>query len=212
MLAALPLADASVLAAIAMHLLYLVPDPARAVAELGRVVRPGGWIVIGTSADDDKQLVWELLEEALTGLVPAPVIAGLHVHRRFDLNAAVRVVRAITPEVVVHDLRSEIRLATADPLIAYIDSLGWLGTAMLGADQWSRAIARVGSAAHGLLAAVGAIRIPTHTGVVVGRVPAHARPRGAVRRGPELRWRPRRHHVQPAGPTRRRHVRARSTA
>jgi ubiquinone/menaquinone biosynthesis C-methylase UbiE len=40
----LPAADGSVDLAVARHVLQAVPDPARAVREMRRVLRPGGWI------------------------------------------------------------------------------------------------------------------------------------------------------------------------
>lgn len=49
---ALPLRPASVDLALAMHMLYHVPDPLDAVRELRRVTRPGGRVVIGLNGAD----------------------------------------------------------------------------------------------------------------------------------------------------------------
>ncbi len=71
---ALPLADGSVDAALAMHMLYHVPDIELAARELRRVVRPGGVLLASTNAADDKAEVaelWAAAVEDLTGSRPA---------------------------------------------------------------------------------------------------------------------------------------------
>ena len=68
---ALPLADGSVDAALAMHMLYHVPDIAAAARELRRVVRPGGMLLASTNAADDKAEVGELWAGAVADLTGA---------------------------------------------------------------------------------------------------------------------------------------------
>src|SRR5260221_151614 len=46
---ALPFADASFDAVVANHMLYHMPDRPSAIAELARVLRPGGWLFAGTN-------------------------------------------------------------------------------------------------------------------------------------------------------------------
>jgi SAM-dependent methyltransferase len=50
---------------VANHMLYHVPDPARAVAELARVVRPEGVLVAGTVGDDHLRELREIGTEVL---------------------------------------------------------------------------------------------------------------------------------------------------
>jgi len=57
---ALPLRDAVLDAAMAMHMLYHVPDPARGIAELRRAVRPGGIAVASTNSASTLTELWAL--------------------------------------------------------------------------------------------------------------------------------------------------------
>jgi SAM-dependent methyltransferase len=171
--AALPFRDGAVSAAIAMHVLYLAADPFAALAELFRVVRSGGVVIVGTSARDDKEIVQTLLTDALRDLGAPLLREPFNLHRRFDLAAAVGAMREIAGDVAVHELRSEVRLTTPEPLLGYVDSLRWFYTDMLSLRDWPRVIARVREAVAGRLTRDGVFRIPTHTGVVV----AHVRPR-----------------------------------
>jgi SAM-dependent methyltransferase len=60
----LPFADGEFDCAVAGWLLYHVPDRDRAIAELARVLRPGGRLVASTMAEDNLAEVWELLGES----------------------------------------------------------------------------------------------------------------------------------------------------
>ncbi len=168
--AALPLPDATAVAALAVHLLYLVADPGAAVAELCRVVWPGGQVLIATGAADDKSELWQLLDVALSGLLPAAATGWFNVHRRFTLDDAVRVLGSCTDEVAVHELRSQVRLDRATPLLAYVDSLRWLAGSALTPHDWAQVMARLRERAQDAIQRAGTLEVRTHTGVVVGRV------------------------------------------
>lgn len=57
---ALPFADDAFDLIIAMHMLYHVPDQQRAIAEMYRVVRPGGFVAITTNDADNLAKLYEL--------------------------------------------------------------------------------------------------------------------------------------------------------
>ncbi|WP_327323142.1 class I SAM-dependent methyltransferase [Streptomyces sp. NBC_01210] len=87
--ARLPLATASVDAALALHMLYHTPDIAQAVAELSRVVTHNGLVIVSTNSDRDKAELDELWVRAAgdvlgTGRGPARISLSA----RFSLEKA----------------------------------------------------------------------------------------------------------------------------
>ena len=67
---ALPLRAAAADAVLAMHMLYHLPQPQVGLAELRRVLRPGGRLVVSTN-DDTVDGLWQLFLDAGLGRPPA---------------------------------------------------------------------------------------------------------------------------------------------
>jgi SAM-dependent methyltransferase len=78
---ALPLADASVERVMANHMLYHVPDQAAALAEMRRVLKSGGLVMLTTNAADRKCAV---SRSALRGCAGARLYAGSAHDRAFS--------------------------------------------------------------------------------------------------------------------------------
>ena len=57
---ALPFVEGSFDALIAMHMLYHVPDPAKGIAEIYRVLKPGGFLAVTTSGARNLRRMYEL--------------------------------------------------------------------------------------------------------------------------------------------------------
>ena len=57
---ALPFEDGSFDAVIAMHMLYHVPDPAKAIAEMHRVLKPDGFLAVTTNGTGNMRRMYEL--------------------------------------------------------------------------------------------------------------------------------------------------------
>jgi len=118
--AALPFPDASFDLAFANHMLYHLPDPSVGVAELRRVLRPGGLLVAATNGANHMRQVRELARPlgALEGVEPTGV-ADLP----FDCENGGATLAARFAEVELH--RHDDALEVTDPqaLLAYLRSL-----------------------------------------------------------------------------------------
>lgn len=121
--AALPLADASVDAALAMHMLYHLPDPGRGAAELRRVVRSGGPALVVTNARDDKLELNELLARAVVAAGGRPLNREIGSQHDLSLEALVPVLGRHFGSVEVTEWRTEIVVPEVAPVVAYLDSV-----------------------------------------------------------------------------------------
>jgi len=107
--AALPLRSGSVDVALAMHMLYHVPDPATAVRELRRVTRPDGRVLVVLNGADHLSELHALLNRRGPS--------------RLDLDAGAALLAVEFPSVTREDLRSELIIPDATPIEAYAASL-----------------------------------------------------------------------------------------
>ena len=62
---ALPFADSTFDVVVANHMLYHVPDPAKGVAEIARVLRADGVAMVATNGRDHLRELWELRDAAM---------------------------------------------------------------------------------------------------------------------------------------------------
>jgi SAM-dependent methyltransferase len=85
--AALPFADGAFDAVFAMHMLYHVPDPAVGIAEIARVLKPGGMAVVTTNGANNLRELYALT--AAFGSVPADPVTVV-----FGFDAAERMLRS----------------------------------------------------------------------------------------------------------------------
>ena len=91
----LPLDDHSVDAAISVHTVYFMPDPARTLTEVARVLRPGGPFVLACRVADDPPPEW--MDPSIYRIRPADEIVKLLEAAGFnDVSETVR------PEVSEH--------------------------------------------------------------------------------------------------------------
>jgi SAM-dependent methyltransferase len=114
--AALPLADEAVDVALAMHMLYHVPEPAAAVRELRRVTRPGGRVLVALNGEDHLRELRDLVDEALSQ-------AGLDLagqHERLTLDAGERLLAGQFGSVTRRDFTAELVVPAPAPLASYV--------------------------------------------------------------------------------------------
>lgn len=165
---ALPVRSRTAGAALAMHMLYYAESPKAAVAELRRVLRPGGRLLISTNASDDKQELAGLWYDALGDLgisepPPYPDTDGC-----FEFEGAVDQVSDVFGSCETAEHHSTLVVPEADPVISYIDSAAAEYTPRLPAgvtwDDYRRAAAE---RIRAIVEEHGAFRIGAHVGIIV---------------------------------------------
>ncbi|MFJ7237914.1 class I SAM-dependent methyltransferase [Streptomyces olivaceus] len=119
----LPLATASVDAALALHMLYHVPDMPQAVRELSRVVTRGGLVIVSTNSDRDKAELDDLWQRAageVLGTVRGP--ARISLSARFSLEKAPALLGAEFGRVETMELPGTITVREPEPVVAHMAS------------------------------------------------------------------------------------------
>ncbi len=118
---ALPFPDGAFDLAFANHMLYHVPRPAQALAELRRVLHPGGTLVAATNGDGHLAEVAALLAELAAAWPDLRVDRPERLSFRLENGAAV--LGASFADVVRHDHFGELRVDDADVLARYLASM-----------------------------------------------------------------------------------------
>lgn len=158
----LPFADGSLGTALALHMLYHVPDPADGLRELRRVTRPGGRIVVLTNGADHLAVYRDLVREA-TGLGDALDWPGT----TFSLDHR-PLVEAVLGPVELVDLHATIVLDRPEPLLAYLEASRDFYEPQTER-PWPAVAAAFEAAVRARLQAEGAIRLQSHSGLFVTR-------------------------------------------
>lgn len=156
--AALPFPDGQFDTALAMHMLYHVDEPIRALQEMRRVLRPGGRCCVATNGAGNMAELRALAERSFG------TTDGDWGGAQCQLDDAETMMRDVFTDVVRHDLRDVMLVTDPRDLVAYL----------LSTPQADRA----GSAARGAVektvdaamrAGDGTVRITKRLGMVVGR-------------------------------------------
>ena len=147
---ALPFADASCDAIIANHMLYHVPDRARALAEIRRVLRPGGRFYAATNGEEHLRELDELLTQAGQPPLGRPA-------NHFTLEGGAVELAQVFAQVTLERYDDGLVVTEAAPLVAYLSS----GLRYAAADQ-----ARIAAiVAQELTARGGALHISKSSGL-----------------------------------------------
>jgi SAM-dependent methyltransferase len=115
---ALPLRDGAADVVLSLHMLYHVPDKQRAVAELRRVLRPGGTAVVATNGEGHTAEIGRLLDEAA---------AEVGVRRRVEWDAfrpaaAADLLSGVFESVEVHEAGGVVEVRDLSVVVAYVAS------------------------------------------------------------------------------------------
>jgi SAM-dependent methyltransferase len=117
----LPFDDASFDLVFANHMLYHVPDIARTVAELRRVLKHDGWLYAATNGSQHLEVLRVPMRD-LASLAPELGVDGT-VPLRFDLETGGDFLRASFAEVERLDQFDELLVTELEPLMAYLWSV-----------------------------------------------------------------------------------------
>jgi len=117
---ALPFRDRAFDALLAAHMLYHVPDRARALAEMRRVLRPIGRLCVATN---DRTHLIELRELAGRCGLGGALFAGPTSADAFDLDAAADEVAGVFGPVRVVRRRVPLEITEAAPAVEYVRSV-----------------------------------------------------------------------------------------
>jgi SAM-dependent methyltransferase len=163
----LPFADGSAGAALAMQMLYYATDPATAVRELRRVLRPGGRLVASTNAAADKPQWARLWADTLRDLGVTDPPAYDRGDTRFDLEGGAALVREVFGAVEVYDHRYQIAVPEAGPVLAYLHSTrGQHGRALPNGLTWADFRSAASDRIRAEVDRDGAFVLTGHTGVL----------------------------------------------
>lgn len=117
----LPLAGASVDVALAMHMLYHVPDIPAAVRELRRILRPGGTALASTNSRGSLSDIRGMLNSAISAQLGRAVPAGAGLSFTTETGAAV--LGREFSEVNFYGRDLPLSFPAAGPVVGYLDSL-----------------------------------------------------------------------------------------
>jgi SAM-dependent methyltransferase len=117
---ALPLRDGVADLALAPHMLYHVPEPADALRELRRVIRPGGRVVLVLNGAGHLRQLRVAVAAARGDDVKA-------MGERVTLDNGESLARSFFPTVRRHDFVAELHVPSPDPIADYLRSLSGTG-------------------------------------------------------------------------------------
>ena len=165
--AALPLRDGAADVALAMHMLYHCPDLPAAVAELRRVVRPGGTLVASTNAAAHFVELRELWTEVLSEAAGRAVRPWHGSTERFALEAAAELLGASFDDVRIQPTTNRLLVPEVDPVVAYVASTRDLSQHDVDDGTWAAALGLLRARVADHIAADGSFAITTASGVAV---------------------------------------------
>ncbi|MGZ3582948.1 MAG: class I SAM-dependent methyltransferase [Ktedonobacterales bacterium] len=181
---ALPFADSSFDLVLANYMLYHVPNLDQAIAELGRVLRPGGTLLAATNGQGHMRELWQMEKQAFihAGVSPQTVAAFMEQGRAtralsFRLENGAQWLRRSFTDVRLERYPDELGVTEVEPLVAYLVSLWSLDEMVEGvaATAQEQALLHTGvvdsfrALVQERIAADGVVRIAKDTGAFVAR-------------------------------------------
>jgi SAM-dependent methyltransferase len=155
----IPFADQQFDMIVANHMLYHVPDRAKALAEIRRILKPGGHFFAATNGKHHMQECREIVISFDPSLAARWDNASPASLNGFRLESGDQELSAHFSNVILHIYEDGLMVTEAEPLVAYIIS-NPIGEALVGdrVEQFTQTIEQE-------IARSGAIRISKETGL-----------------------------------------------
>jgi len=146
---------------IANHMLYHVPDRGRALAEMRRVLKPGGRIYATTVGESHMRELWDLV---------APFVPDIHARTRkafrgFTLEDGGEQLESVFTDVTRYDYEDALEVTEVRPIIDYIRSSNTLMGCTMAPNEWATVRRRI--AAH--IEVKGSFHVRKASGIFVAR-------------------------------------------
>jgi len=172
----LPLADGVAGAALAMHMLYHVPDIDRAIGELARALNPNGIAIVATNGQGHMRQFRDLFADAVHAAEPAAVTGrpGTRsaVGHRFRLENGPAMLRNHFASVEPEAWQSDIRIPDAADVLAYLDSTrAGREDSLPPGVSWDAMLDAARAIIDRIIARDGAFIAGSHSGVIICRGP-----------------------------------------
>ncbi|NBD35965.1 MAG: methyltransferase domain-containing protein [Chloroflexi bacterium] len=159
---AIPFVSTHFDAVTAHHMLYHVPDRAKALREIRRVLAPRGTFYASTVGEDHMREMWELVEP----FAPGAIASARQVTQGFTLENGAAQLAPLFDEVQVHRYEDSLIVPEAAPLIAYVrSSLTMLAHSALTAES----LAAFSEEVERRIATDGPLRITKASGLFIAR-------------------------------------------
>ncbi|HEX9037804.1 MAG TPA: methyltransferase domain-containing protein [Ktedonobacterales bacterium] len=161
----LTFADASFDVAVANHMLYHVPDRAKALAELRRVLRPGGGLLAATNGDDNMRELDAIIFAVITEARDHAWKASFR--HPFSLRNGAEQIAPFFSDITITTYEDSLRVTDEAALVAYIQSIDLPG---LRAPEGQAALA---AEVHARMSASGGVyAVSKSVGVFTARAKA----------------------------------------
>jgi len=164
----LPLSDQSVDVAMAMHMLYHVPDVPAAIRELRRITKPGGTVLASTNSPAHLAEMTALLNAAVSRQLAGP--ARKQPADSFTTQTGTALLSREFSSVTLRTLDVPLVIPSAQPVITYIDSLREPTLALVGDPlDFDAVLHDIAAEVEQVIQAKGSFRATTHMGVFICR-------------------------------------------
>lgn len=162
----LPLPDRAVDVAMAMHMLYHVPDVPAAIRELRRITKPGGTVLASTNSPASLAGIRELLDAAISSQLGRPVQATPA--DSFTTQTGTALLSREFSSVELRTFDVPLSIPSAQPVVAYVASIREPTLAYIGEPlDFDAVLDDIAVRVEQVIQAEGSFRTATHMGVFV---------------------------------------------